>query len=94
MEIWPSTVESMVNLSDSFWKDKKVLVTGHTGFKGSWLVIWLRMLGAEVTGYALEPITSKDNFVVVGLDKVVNHMSGIYVILISLLKFSMKLIQR
>jgi CDP-glucose 4,6-dehydratase len=34
---------------------KRVLVTGHTGFKGSWLTLWLRMLGAEVTGYALSP---------------------------------------
>ncbi|WP_209847607.1 CDP-glucose 4,6-dehydratase [Paenibacillus sediminis] len=40
---------------DSFWKGKKVLVTGHTGFKGSWLSIWLQHLGADVVGYALAP---------------------------------------
>ena len=46
-----------------FYKGKRVLVTGHTGFKGSWLSIWLHELGAEVIGVALEPQTEKDNFV-------------------------------
>ena len=41
----------------NFWAGKRVLVTGHTGFKGSWLVLWLKSLGAEVSGYALEPPT-------------------------------------
>lgn len=45
------------------YKGKKVLVTGHTGFKGSWLTIWLKQLGAEVIGVALDPKTPKDNFV-------------------------------
>ncbi|MGG3806102.1 CDP-glucose 4,6-dehydratase [Metabacillus fastidiosus] len=40
---------------ETFWKDKKVLITGHTGFKGSWLTLWLKDLGAEVIGYSLEP---------------------------------------
>ena len=39
----------------NFWKNKKVLVTGHTGFKGSWLSIWLKSLGAEVIGVSIEP---------------------------------------
>jgi CDP-glucose 4,6-dehydratase len=38
-----------------FWRDRRVLLTGHTGFKGAWLCLWLRSLGAEVTGYALAP---------------------------------------
>lgn len=38
-----------------FWRGRKVLLTGHTGFKGAWLYLWLRSLGAEVTGYALQP---------------------------------------
>ena len=38
-----------------FWKDKKVLITGHTGFKGSWLLLWLQELGAKVYGYSLSP---------------------------------------
>lgn len=46
----------------SFWTGKKVLVTGHTGFKGSWLCLWLQSLGAEVTGYSLPPPTSPSLF--------------------------------
>lgn len=42
-------------LDPSFWKGRRVLLTGHTGFKGSWLLLWLQQLGAEVWGYALEP---------------------------------------
>ena len=42
----------------SFWKNKKVLITGHTGFKGSWLSIWLKDLGAEVVGVSLDPPSS------------------------------------
>ncbi len=39
-------------MNAAFWRGKRVLVTGHTGFKGSWLTLWLNSLGAEVTGYA------------------------------------------
>lgn len=49
------------------FKGKNVLVTGHTGFKGSWLCIWLMKLGAIVSGYALDPVNTEDNFVVTGL---------------------------
>ena len=42
-------------LEKSFWKDKKVLITGHTGFKGSWLTIWLNQIGAKVYGISLPP---------------------------------------
>jgi CDP-glucose 4,6-dehydratase len=45
-----------------FWKDKRVLLTGHTGFKGSWLSLWLQEAGALLTGYALEPETSPSLF--------------------------------
>jgi CDP-glucose 4,6-dehydratase len=44
-----------MEIISEFYKDKKVLVTGHTGFKGSWLSIWLNMLGAKVIGIALDP---------------------------------------
>lgn len=57
----------MTNNFNAFYKDKKVLVTGHTGFKGSWLSIWLHELGAEVIGVALDPYSEKDNFVLSGI---------------------------
>ena len=44
-------------MSSGFWTDKTVLVTGHTGFKGGWLCLWLQSLGARVVGYALAPAT-------------------------------------
>lgn len=60
-------------LLKEIFKDKRVLITGHTGFQGSWLSIWLKMLGAEVIGYALDPYTQKDNYVVSGLkDRMIN----------------------
>ena len=42
-------------IDKAFWKDKRVLVTGHTGFKGSWLSMWLTSLGAKVHGISLPP---------------------------------------
>jgi CDP-glucose 4,6-dehydratase len=49
-------------MNRAFWEDKKVLVTGHTGFKGSWLCLWLQRLGADVAGYALSPPTTPSLF--------------------------------
>ncbi len=51
----PSTLETLD--LNTFWKNQRVLVTGHTGFKGAWLTLWLRQLGANVCGIALEPET-------------------------------------
>ena len=48
-------------MTKNFWKDKKVLITGHTGFKGSWLTLIMHTLGAKIIGYAIDPI-SKPNF--------------------------------
>lgn len=57
----------------SVYKGKTVLITGHTGFKGSWLSIWLNSIGAKVIGYSLDPYTENDNFVVTGLkDRIVD----------------------
>lgn len=50
----------MVN--ETIWQGRKVFLTGHTGFKGSWLSLWLQMLGAEVLGYSLEPPTEPNLF--------------------------------
>ena len=52
---------------EEFYQDKRVLVTGHTGFKGSWLSLWLQQMGARVTGYALEPPTDPSLFEVAGV---------------------------
>ncbi len=49
-------------LNRSFWKGRRVFLTGHTGFKGSWLSLWLRALGADVTGYSLDPPTQPNLF--------------------------------
>ena len=43
------------NPDPAFWRDRRVLLTGHTGFKGSWLALWLHRLGAQITGFALQP---------------------------------------
>lgn len=59
-----------------FWKRRRVFLTGHTGFKGSWLCLWLRMLGAEVTGYALEPPTEPNLFGQAKIDSLVRSIRG------------------
>jgi len=51
-----------MGLNSHFWQGRRVFLTGHTGFKGSWLSIWLQMLGAKVTGYALAPNTQPSLF--------------------------------
>jgi CDP-glucose 4,6-dehydratase len=55
---------------------KKVLVTGHTGFKGSWLSLWLCLLGAKVTGYALAPASDLDNYVLCHLNENITDIRG------------------
>lgn len=52
-----SVVTTQAEADAQFWRDRTVLLTGHTGFKGAWLRLWLRSLGAEVTGFALPPST-------------------------------------
>lgn len=52
----------MKDIENAFWKNKKVFITGHTGFKGSWLSLWLSQLGAKITGFSLVPETSPNLF--------------------------------
>jgi CDP-glucose 4,6-dehydratase len=49
-------------MNQEFWKNRRVFITGHTGFKGGWLSLWLQSMGAEVTGYALSPPTNPSLF--------------------------------
>jgi len=59
-----------------FWKNKNIFITGHTGFKGSWLSIWLNELGANVTGYSLSKPTDPSMFETLSLEKKVNTVFG------------------
>jgi len=61
---------------DNFYKNKRVLVTGHTGFKGSWLALWLHELGAKVTGLALPPNTEPSHFELIRLQDLITHIEG------------------
>lgn len=63
-------------MNTDFWKGKKVFLTGHTGFKGSWLSIWLHQLGANVCGYALEPNTNPSLFKLANIDNLVKSHIG------------------
>ena len=60
----------------NFWQSKKVLITGHTGFKGSWLSFWLQSLGADVVGYALSPPTEPNLFNILKVAEGMNSVSG------------------
>lgn len=61
---------------DSVFKDKKILVFGHTGFKGSWLTLWLNSLGAKVTGFSLGMVSEPSMFEVCKLENTVEHNLG------------------
>jgi CDP-glucose 4,6-dehydratase len=58
---WKSAMET-VELNSAFWKNKRVLITGHTGFKGGWASLWLHAMGARISGIALEPNTDPSFF--------------------------------
>ena len=65
-----------MNLYNNIFNNRKVLVTGHTGFKGSWLCLLLTQLGAQVYGYALEPPTEPSLFKEANIDELVNSQIG------------------
>ncbi len=56
-------------MEPEFWRNKRVLVTGHTGFKGGWLSLWLQSLGAEVVGFARDPSTDPSLFLLANVGK-------------------------
>jgi len=60
----------------NFYHNRRILLTGHTGFKGSWLAIWLKELGAEIVGYAMEPPSDPSNFGATGLAERMHHIPG------------------
>lgn len=61
---------------NTFWNNKKVLITGHSGFKGAWLAFILKKFGAQVTGYSLEPPTTPNLFTLINLDSEINSVIG------------------
>ena len=63
-------------MDNNFYKNKKIFITGHTGFKGSWLTLWLISLGADVTGYSLEPPTNPNLFDILNIKVKINHIIG------------------
>lgn len=75
MELREGTMEKMV-VDPSFWRGKKVFVTGHSGFKGGWLSLWLQSMGAKVFGYSLAPETSPNFFDAVHLSKEMSSQFG------------------
>lgn len=60
----------------NFWRGKRVLITGHTGFKGSWLSLWLQSVGADVAGYALTPPTNPNLFEIASVGKGMRSVIG------------------
>lgn len=78
MEIGETTMENLgiKQVNSTFWHKRKVFVTGHTGFKGTWLCLWLTELGAEVTGYALVPPTEPALFNLCHMDNLMTSVIG------------------
>jgi CDP-glucose 4,6-dehydratase len=74
--LWPGSLEDLA-MTDGFWRGKRVFVTGHTGFKGGWLSMWLNRLGAQVHGYALAAPTQPSLFEVARVNETLaSHTVG------------------
>ena len=70
-----STLENLV-MKANFWNQKTVLITGHTGFKGSWLSLWLQKKGANIIGYSLPPPTEPSLFEIAQVAQNMNSIEG------------------
>src|SRR5438034_6236549 len=62
LELGPGALEDLVSINADLWRGRRVFVTGHTGFKGGWLTLWLHHLAASVHGFALDPPTMPSLF--------------------------------
>jgi CDP-glucose 4,6-dehydratase len=65
-----------VGLTPAFWRDRRVLITGHTGFKGSWLALWLDALEADIVGYSLDVPTKPALYLVASVERGLTHLEG------------------
>jgi len=65
-----------MRVNQTFWRGRRVFVTGHTGFKGSWLSLWLNSLGADATGYALDPPTRPSLFEQANVGEAIRSIQG------------------
>ncbi len=72
MDFWEGSLENVVNP----WRERRVFLTGHTGFKGSWLALWLARRGAQIRGYALDPPTEPNLFTVASVATVLDDIRG------------------
>jgi CDP-glucose 4,6-dehydratase len=75
MAIGQSTLEDL-EMTPNFWQGKRVFLTGHTGFKGSWMSLWLHSMGAKVQGFALAPATQPSLFELTNLESIIDSQIG------------------
>lgn len=71
-------MEALVSVQSAadLWRGRRVFITGHTGFKGAWLSLWLTRLGASVTGFSLPPPTEPSLFATARIDQLIDHVEG------------------
>ncbi len=75
MGLWKSSLEDLV-MNTQFWKGKNILLTGHTGFKGSWLSLWLQKLGANLIGFSKDVPTKPSLFELANVEDGMTSITG------------------